>query len=89
MKRQARETQIDTGEVVANATNNLPPIAAVNMPSLQSLRKTVRNIRQLENPQRRQPGNLAELELPDDVTHFDNGESFLLHDSGPQAGNNR
>ena len=89
MKRQARETQLATGEVIENATNNLPAIAAANMPSLQSLKKTVRNVRQHENPQRRQPATLAELELPDDVTLFENGDSFLLYDSGPAAGNNR
>ncbi len=89
MKQQARETQLGTGEVIENATNNLPAIAAANMPSLQSLKKTVRNVRQHENPQRRQPASLEELELPDEVTHFENGESFLLYDSGAAAGNNR
>ncbi len=89
MRNEARETNNDTRDVVANATNDLPPEAAVNMPTLLCLKTTVRRVRQRENPQRRQPDSLAELDLPYDVTHFENGENFLIHDSGAAAGKNR
>ncbi len=90
MRRLARETELDTRNVVSQATNNLPDFAAVQMPNLPNLKRTVRRIHQQVDPDRRiQPATLQELAIPDNLAQFENGDSFVLHDSGPDTGNRR
>ncbi len=90
MRRLARETDLETRNVISQATNNLPDFAAVQMPNLPNLKRTVRRIHQQVDPNRRiQPASLQELEIPDSLVELDNGDSFLLYDSGPDTGNRR
>ncbi len=90
MKRLARETENSTRDIVATATNHLPPAAAVKMPGVRCLKQTTRREKNRAHPiQLLQPANLSELVIPDDLVQLPNGESFLLFDSGPEAGNRR
>ncbi len=90
MKRLARETENTTRDIVATATNHLPPAAAVKMPGLSCLKQTTRREKNRANPiQLRQPASLQDLDIPDDLVQLPNGERFLLFDSGPEAGNRR
>ncbi len=86
----ARETVREPREVVATATNNLSPAAAVDMPSLYNLKRQIRRIRQGQDQIRLgQPRILEELEIPAAIAHLENGENFVLYDNGPEAGNMR
>ncbi len=90
MKDQARETQLETRRVVSNATSNLPDFAAVNMPALQNLKKTVIRERNRNDPFGiPQQLTLGDLVIPDELVRLANGDNFLLHDSGPETGNRR
>ena len=89
MKRLARETMQESGQVVAQAMQGLPEGAAVQMTGMHNQKRTVQRVRQQANPIPRQPNSIAELDIPPHLTILPNGEQFLLHDSGQDAGNNR
>ncbi len=75
--------------MVGNATSHLPPVVAANMPTQYNLKKTVQRVRHAMNPAPAAPTSLAELEIPDDLTVLEDGTQFLLHDSGPETGQER
>ncbi len=71
------------------AANHLDAAAASQMPSVPNMKRTVERTRMQANGPGRQPTTLAELEIPDNLTRMDNGDEFLLYDSGQAAGNDR
>ncbi len=91
LKQLARDQPyLDSRTLIGQAVNDLPAFAAVKMPSMQSMKKTVQRTQRLHDPiGLAQPLSLDQLDLPDDFVELPNGERFLLHDSGPETGNDR
>ncbi len=91
LKRLARDRRHETRNVIGEAVNNLPAFAAVKMPTMQSMKKTVQRTQRLHDPFGNlvQPETLDQLVLPDALLQLSNGENFLLHDNGQDAGVNR
>ncbi len=89
MRHLSRETREDPREVIAAATNHLPEAAANKMPNVPNMKRTVQRIRMRHNGPARQPATLADLVIPDNLAQFDDGEQFLIHDSGAEDGNQR
>ncbi len=89
MRQISRDTREEPRVVIATATNNLPEAVAHKLPSLPNLKRTVERIRLQNNGPARQPMTLAELEIPADLSQFEDGEPFLFHDSGAGDGNER
>ncbi len=90
MKELARTVPQNPRNIVAQATNNLPEAIAVKLPSVPNMKKIVqRQNAQANGPVQVQPQNLADMVIPDELQHLENGQLFLLYDSGVQAGNRR
>ena len=88
LRHQARETRDRTADIINGATGGLPEAVSVQMPSRPNLKRTVQRIRQ-DGDIPPQPRTLAELDIPDDFLRLQNGDQFVMHDSGPETGNER
>ncbi len=89
LRQLSRNTREEPRIVIGLAANHLDAAAASQMPSVPNMKRTIERTRMLANGPGRQPASLADLEIPDDLVRMDNGDAFLLYDSGPQAGNER
>ena len=57
------------------------------MPTLNSIQRTIRRVRQIEEAATSLPHDLMELVIPEELVKSHDGEVFLKYDSGP--GSNR
>ncbi len=92
IKNLSRETNDQTAEVIRQATENLPEIVQVQLPTVFNLKRCVQRARYGNNNLPVEPASLAELEIPIELSHLNeqhNNEIFLRYDSGPESGDNR
>lgn len=82
IKRKAVTTQEPTQDILADTLQNVSEGAAVNLPSMATLRRNVRYYRQERNLPANPINREAIPELPDEFRVTANGEQFLTYDSG-------
>lgn len=73
--------------VIAEATATINKVTVAKLPPLDSLRRTIRDVRQRESDFPKRPSTLIDLNIPADLKITKRNEPFLLYDSG--AGNDR
>ena len=87
MKKRAAETVEGTAQVINQALQNLPDCALGVLPTLPSMKKVVRRIRNEVNLAPASPSSLLTLVIPPEYQTYhpdeDSAEPFLLADSGP------
>ena len=89
MKRKASETQEGTHSILSSSINQLSEAAAVYMPKMDTLKRTIVRSRRKAYNVPPEPTSLAIFEIPEFYTVTDKGDSFLLYDSGIQSGDKR
>ena len=79
---EAINTQSSPQAVAAAAFSEVPNVVLANMPSLNSIQRSIRRVRQNDVAAPALPQNLQELIIsPEFVTDKD-GQNFLAHDTG-------
>ncbi len=82
MKERAISTQESTQQILATASIGISNAASGQLPSVPSMKKTIRRTRHGIQAPAPNPLNLTELTIPHDYSITLNGTPFLLHDSG-------
>lgn len=80
--RTARETQESTHYVVSNAIAGLSEAAASTLPKVDSIKRKIRLVRQIEEAAPALPRHRSDIVLPPKYTTTTRGENFLAFDSG-------
>ena len=83
IKARAATTSESTEAIVSGATSHLSEAAVAQLPTEEALRRTVQNVRKTKQNFPTEPNNLIELVIPDELKFFEDGSTFLMHDSGP------
>ena len=82
IKRQAEATFQTSQQIHANQLTGISEGAAINLPSVETLRRNIRSVRQERNLPPL-PINIAAIPaIPHEFQITENGEQFLLYDSG-------
>ena len=80
---EAINSQAPSQAVAATALSEVPKIVLAEMPTLNSLTRSIRRIRENEEVAPPLPKNLEELIIPEEYQTMENGDKFLAFDSGP------
>lgn len=88
MKQCAARTDQNVTSIIAAGARALSEHAAVRLPSISTVRRTLRAVRKRSRCEPSLPRTLSELLLPDALLATEEG-SILLHDSGEADGENR
>ncbi|XP_050501027.1 FLYWCH-type zinc finger-containing protein 1-like [Diabrotica virgifera virgifera] len=82
MKEAAVRTRDTPHYIISNSSCQLHFAASSQLPSIESMKRTIRNVRLKKNSEPTLPKTRAEIQFPDEYRKTDNGEDFLLFDSG-------
>lgn len=81
-----REDAVDSRDtphyIVSNSVNNIPKAVMAKLPTVPTMKRTIRNIRIKHNSCPAIPHNRSDIEFPEIYKTTENGEPFLLYDSG-------
>uniref|UniRef100_A0A6P7GX96 Uncharacterized protein LOC114343419 n=1 Tax=Diabrotica virgifera virgifera TaxID=50390 RepID=A0A6P7GX96_DIAVI len=83
MKELAHQVDLTTQGIIATVSQEVSVGATGQLPSISSLKRTLQNTRQRVEAIPANPRSLTELIIPEEYTRNNNGEPFLLFDSGP------
>ena len=93
LRNRAANTIEQTAQVVATSIENLSQAGKGALPSMKNLKRRVQRKRVLVAAGPANPQNLVDLVIPQQFTRYEREpgvfEDFLLHDSGPGAGEDR
>ena len=89
IKLKASETQEGTHSIITSSINQLNEEAAVHLPKIDTLKRTIVRSRKKSNNVPPEPTSLTSLELSEFYKITDKGDRFLLHDSGFESENQR
>lgn len=81
----AQNTFQPTKLIVSKCILGVSKSAAVKLPAIRSMARYVRKIRQPTQFALPVPASLSCLSIPECYKYLENGERFLLHDSGPDS----
>jgi hypothetical protein len=81
IKRRAEETEEAAQQILGQELQQLSQAAAVQMAPLRTVRRAIRSTKQKANAVHPVPTDRT-FAIPDEYTTLENGEGFLLHDSG-------
>ena len=81
IKRKAEETEETPQQILGHELQQLSQQAAVQMVPLRHVRRTIRMTKQRKNAVHPIPSDRT-FEIPEEYRSLQNGENFLLHDSG-------
>ena len=81
MKKAAKSLKEPTTTLVTTAIGEASIFTAPELPDAHLLARTVRRVRQHNNPQFQTPQSLADLDIPNEYKQTDKGEPFLYYDS--------
>jgi hypothetical protein len=87
VKETAISTQDSGHLIVSSAVAGVQPAVAGQLPTVSTLKRTIRRSRQKATRALPNPTSLHDLQIPMEFTHMAGGERFLQFDSGP--GNDR
>ena len=79
---QAATTDESTMTILANKTAGLPPAVAAAMPSSSTTKRLIQRTRRQHQGIPVEPVGRAELLIPLEFRTLENGDEFLVHDSG-------
>ena len=85
VKRKARDTNDNTDHVIGHSLDTATKSTVIQLPKLDSLKRTIRCERQTIDAAPVQPESLDELVIPLEYQMTAKGENFLLYDSGPDT----
>ena len=87
MKKNALDSTSSSHWIISKAAMNISPAVATKLPAMRSLKRTIRRYRQKhsESGFLRIPLSLMDITIPFKYQKYNNGENFLLFDSGPIA----
>lgn len=81
--REGAQKTVNIPQVIlSEATGSCSEITSANLPSIPSMKRTIRNIRNKDNNFPSIPNEASSLILPEDFKITDKGKHFLLFDSG-------
>ncbi|KAB0801401.1 hypothetical protein PPYR_01533 [Photinus pyralis] len=83
IKEDAENTRDTPQFIVSQASAGLGNAVAAKLPTVNNIKRTIRNVRVRENVAPAIPRHREEIIFPEEFTITTNGELFLLHDSGP------
>ena len=89
IKRKASETKEGTHYIITSSINQLNEEAAVHLPKINTLKRTIVRSRKKSNNVPPEPTSLTSLELSEFYKITDKGDRCLLHDSGFVSENQR
>lgn len=69
--------------IIASCTQNISASAAVQLPAVRSMKRTIRDNRVMAENSHPLPTSLSELRIPRKYQRTLKNENFLLYDSGP------
>ena len=78
IKRKAQQTQDSTHHIVGENLTTVTQNAAIKLPKIDSLKRTIRRQRQIINHAYPQPLTLADLVLPIEYQQTTKGDQFIL-----------
>ena len=81
IKRRAEQTQETAQQIMGEEMQQVNQSAAVQMAPLSTIRRAIRYTKQKANAVHPLPNDRA-FDIPDEYKTLENGEIFLLHDSG-------
>lgn len=81
IRESARKTEHPPQLIISTVCANVHERTQTLLPSISSMKRTVRNIRAKGNHYPAAPSSLGELQIPDDYRVTSNGTMFLLYDS--------
>ncbi|XP_031350480.1 uncharacterized protein LOC116176146 [Photinus pyralis] len=84
IKDTARNTRDSPHVIVSDASVGVSLAIAGRLPSVDCMKKTIRNVRAKENPGPVLPLHRRDIVFPELYTLTENQEIFLMFDSGPQ-----
>ena len=82
IKRKSETTHDTTQQILTVELQNISDDAAVHLPIVGNLRHTIRSQRQTRNHYPIQTSREEIPEIPNEFRFLENGEEFLLYDSG-------
>lgn len=82
MKKAAKRSKEPTTTIVTTAIGEASTSTATELPDAHLLARTVRRVRQQNNPQFQTPQSRLELDIPEEYKQTEKGEPFLYHDNG-------
>lgn len=82
IKESARTTSDAPNLLIARHTATISNACKGSLPLKQNIKRCIRNVRSLEGGSLNNPHRREDIHLPESFTTY-NGQSFLLHDSGP------
>ena len=83
MKRRAEETEETPQQIITQSVSCLSQDAKANLPTMHVLRRSVRRCRQQVGNPVPVPLSGEDFNIPDRYKMTNDGQSFLLYDSGP------
>ena len=83
VKRRARESIDHVHHIVGEELESATVETTIKLPKVDSLKRTIRRVRQSNNNVPAQPESLEELIIPLEYRLTAKGDDFLLYDSGP------
>lgn len=86
IKHFAKTTHSSTKEIIAAATTNLKVATAAKLPTVKLMKRTAVRVRVKENNPPKQPKKISELHLEGEFCVTNNGDNFILYDSGVYDG---
>lgn len=89
LKERAASTQETTQNIISGVLSDLSPMEAAVLPEPGALRRAVQRARSASHNVPASPASLAELQVPERYARTSDGRTFLLHDSGPEDGDQR
>jgi len=82
IRKRARESEDTSQQIIAKTCANIRSETAANLPPIHHIKRNIRNRRKYPADIYHLPKNAAELILTRDNTKTDDGQEFLIHDSG-------
>ena len=82
LKTEASESEMSTRSLLSKAVQSLPAESINKLPKLDSVKKTIRNCKRIQDDDFGNPTTCAEIVIPNSYALTHKGENFLLFDSG-------
>ena len=90
IKRRALERPTeDSGTIITAVTGHLDDVVGGALPSQKTMRRLVDKTKASQYPTYKKPNSRREILFTPELTMLRTGTQFLLHDSGPETGDDR
>ena len=83
MKERAADTREPPRMIIAQATAGLQPAELAQCRAYKTAQRAIQRVRKRNDLPYPTPASLADIEIPEELQKTKTGETFLLHDTGP------